>query len=238
MITRLRTNFPNVRADMSSPALASFARAFGAELIVSGAGPEGSLRSSACEAGVPTLILESGEVWKVESGYIGYAVRGITNCLRHLGMVTGELEQPGYRIEVDATSWLRADHGGFLEFHVAPGTIVDAGDPIATNTMLDGGELNVLRAPRDGIVLGMTTIPSVSPGDAVCHLAFPKRATLRKAERAVDAMGDDSLHERMREDLSTSVHVTDRHPKDESDFDADPLDEHDDVYEPAESDDS
>ena len=203
-----RTNFPNVRADMSDKALAPFARAFGAELIVSSAGPEGSLRWCATNAGVPTLILESGEVWRVESGYVGYATRGILNCLRYLGMADGEPEEPPYRLEVDATSWIRASHGGFLEFHVAPGAIVEEGDPVATNTDLAGAELNVLRAPREGIVLGMTTIPSVSPGDPVCHIGYPKSSTLRKAERAVDALDDDSLHERTRGDLSTSMHIT------------------------------
>jgi predicted deacylase len=231
-----RTNFPNVRADMGNPTLAPFARAFGAELIVSGTGPEGSLRHAASAAGVPTLILESGEVWKVESGYIGYATRGITNCLRHLGMVPGAPEEPAYRIEVDATSWLRADHGGFLEFHVSPGQVVEAGDPIATNTTLDGGEINVLRAPRDGIVLGMTTIPSVSPGDAVCHLAFPQRATLRKAERAVGRLDGDSLHEQIRDELFSSVHVTDRHATPEAGAGPGLDDEGDDAYGPAERD--
>jgi len=222
-----RTNFPNVRADMGDPALAAFARAFGAGLIVSGTGPEGSLRASACAIGVPTLILESGEVWKVESGYIEYATRGIVNCLRFLGMVAGTVEEPAYRVEVDATSWIRASHGGFLEFHVSPGTIVEAGEAIATNTTLAGQDLDVLRAPRDGIVLGMTTIPSVSPGDPVCHLAFPKRSALRKLERAVDALDDDSLHERIRDDLSRSVHVTEH----------DGSDEDDDVFEPPATDD-
>lgn len=203
-----RTNFPNVRADMTSPKIAPFARAFGAELIVSSKGPVGSLRSAASAIGCATLILESGEVWKVESGYVEYAVRGITNCLRHLGMVEGEPQEPAYRVEVDSTSWVRANHGGFLEFHITPGMIVDEGDPIATNTDLAGSEHNVIRAPRNGIVLGMTTIPSVSPGDPVCHLAYPKQSVLTKMERAVDRMEDDSLHERLKDDLSRGVHVT------------------------------
>lgn len=203
-----RTNFPNVRADMTDPKIAPFARAFGAELIVSSRGPVGSLRCAASAVGCATLILESGEVWKVESGYIEYAVRGITNCLRHLGMVDGEPEEPPYRVEVDTTSWIRATNGGFLEFHISPGVIVDEGDAIATNTDLSGKELNVIRAPRNGIVLGMTTIPSVSPGDPVCHLAYPKQSVLNKAGRAVDRLEDDSLHERMRDDLSRGMHVT------------------------------
>lgn len=202
-----RTNFPNVRADMENPALEDLARAFGTELIVSGQGPVGSLRRSACDAGKPTLILEAGEVWKVEPAVVEYAVRGIRNCLVHLGMVEGEIRRPAYQIVVDSTKWLRAEHGGFLQFHVAPGNIVEAGDPIATNTSLTGERNNVIAAPRDGVVLGMTTLPSVAPGDPICHLAYPKAGALRKAERAIDSMSQDHLHERTREDLARNIVV-------------------------------
>lgn len=207
-----RTNFPNVRADMSDARLAAFARAFGAELIVESEGPKGSLRRAACKAGCATLILEAGEVWKVEPTVVEYAVRGVTNCLKFLRMVDGEPEEPAYRVETDTTSWVRARAGGFLEFHVAPGDIVDAQERIATNTDLLGREQNVIRAPRSGIVLGMTTMPSVSPGDPVCHLAYSRKDTLRRVEGVVDALANASLHERVRGDLARSVHVTDRDP--------------------------
>lgn len=204
-----RTNFPNVRADMSDPRVAEFARAFGAELIVSGRGPVGSLRNAATEAGCATIILEAGEVWKVEPAVIEYAIRGVSNCLRHLGMIQGEPEEPPFRVETDSTRWVRAERGGFLEFHVGPGEIVDQGDPIATNTDLEGQEINGLIAPHDGIVLGMTTIPSVAPGDPICHLAFPRNKAMRSMKRAVKQLDDTSLHERMRENLASSMLVTD-----------------------------
>jgi uncharacterized protein len=204
-----RTNFPNVRADMSDPALAALAIAFGAELIVDGQGPKGSLRAAACKAGCPTLILEAGEVWKVEPTVVEYAVRGITNCLKSLGMVEGAPEQPAYRLQTDSTKWIRAKHGGFLEFHVSPGQIVEKDDHLATNTDLLGEHKNIIRAPRPGIVLGMTTMPSVAPGDPVCHLAYSRKSTLRTVEGAVDELSGGSLHQRMRGDLARSVLVTD-----------------------------
>jgi len=151
-----RTNYPNVRADMRDPKLAEFARAFGAELIVSGKGPKGSLRAAACRVGRPTLILEAGEVWKVEPAVVEYATHGIANCMRYLGMLEGDPIEPPYRIETDATKWIRAEHGGFLEFHIAPGDIVEEGEPIATNTDLTGEAQNVITAPRGGVILGMT----------------------------------------------------------------------------------
>lgn len=203
-----RTNFPNVRADMKHPDTARLARAFGAELTVHGGGPDGSLRAAAGESGIPTIILEAGEVWKVEPTYVEHAVRGIRNCLIHLGMVEGQPEEPAYRIEADQTKWIRAEKGGFLSFHVGPGTIVNAGDPIATNTDLLGGEPSIIEAPQPGVVLGMTTIPSVAPGDPICHIAYPSRGELRKAEAAQDALADHHLHERTREDLARNVHLS------------------------------
>lgn len=204
-----RTNFPNVRADISNTTLRSFARAFGTELIVSGPGPKGSLRRAATKAGCLTMILEAGEVWKVEPAVVEYAIRGITNCLRHLRMVDGEPTRPPYRLETDTTTWVRATSGGFLEFHVAPGDLVHKDEPIATNSDLTGEEIETVRAPRDGIVLGMTTMPSVAPGDPVVHLTYPKSGTLNRIEKLIDKLDDDSLHERTREDLARNIMVTD-----------------------------
>lgn len=200
-----RTNFPNVRADMGDPVLAEFARAFGTELIVSGKGPAGSLRRAACQAGCRTLILEAGEVWKVEQTVVEYAVRGIRNCLVHLGMVEGELERPAFQVETDSTSWVRAEHGGFLRFHVAPGEFVRQGDPIATNASLAGQEQYMMVSPRDAIVLGMTMLPSVAPGDPICHLAFAREGALTRAVMAAADLPEEHLHERMRGDLARNV---------------------------------
>ena len=204
-----RTNFPNVRANLKDPVLAEFAHAFGTELILASKAPKGSLRRAACDAGCPTLILEAGEVWKVEPTVVEYAVRGVQNCLIHLGMVDGEVTQPAYRITANKTQWVRAQHGGFLSFHVGPGDIIKKDDPIATNTSLLGQEHNTITAPRDGVVLGMTTLPSVAPGDPICHLAYVKKGSLKKIERARDAMQDHSLHQRTHEQLSSNVMVSD-----------------------------
>ncbi|GJM18353.1 MAG: succinate dehydrogenase [Phycisphaeraceae bacterium] len=203
-----RTNFPNVRADMDDPKVAALARAFGAELIVHGKGPQGSLRRSACKAGCATLILEAGEVWKVEPTVMEYAIRGVRNCLSSLGMIDDPHEPPAYQIIADKSRWVRASRGGFLQFHVAPGDIVDAGDLIATNTSVTGREYNVIKAPTAGIVLGMTTIPSVAPGDPVCHIAYPNGGTLDKATRGHADAHPQSLHERTRDDLATGFVVT------------------------------
>lgn len=202
-----RTNFPNIRADMTLPELEGMAKAFGTELLVQSKGPTGSLRRAATQRGCPTLILEAGEIWKVEPTVVANALRGIRNVLIHLDMIEGELERPDQQFVLDKTQWIRARHGGFLRFHVSPGDLVERHQPIASNTSLTGRPLNTIKAPRGGIVLGMTTLPSVAPGDPICHLAFPRKG-IRWMEQALEKLDDDSLHERTRGDLATNLTVS------------------------------
>lgn len=203
-----RTNFPNVRADMTDERLADFTRAFGTELILSSQGPVGSLRRSANKADCPTLILEAGEVWKIEPAVVEHAVRGISNCLMHLKMIKGKPKPPAYQIVVSKTRWVRAVNGGLLSFHISPGDIIRKGEPIATNTSLLGIEQNIIESPMDGIVLGMTTMPSVAPGDPICHIARINKKALKEAEQAREAMSDKSLHQRVQDNLATSLMVS------------------------------
>jgi predicted deacylase len=178
-----RTNSPNVRADMDQEAIARLATLFGPELLLNTRGPEGSLRREAVRVGCATMVLEAGEVWKVEPSVVEYALRGIRNVLVGLKMIKGEIVDPAFRTVAEETRWIRAEKGGFLKFHVRPGETIVKGQALATNTSLSGTDLNTLLAPRDGIVLAMTTLPAVSPGDPVAHLAFPSDRAFKKMER-------------------------------------------------------
>ena len=164
-----RTNFPNVRADLSHPECARLARAFGSRLILDAAGPKGSFRRESTAGGCPMIAFEGGEVWKVEPTIVECIEQGIKNLLRELKMIDGQVDNPAATV-LKNTKWVRAECGGFLQFHVAPGDTVSKGQPLATNTSLLGHELNTLNAPFDAVVLSMSTLPAVSPGEPVCHL--------------------------------------------------------------------
>lgn len=202
-----RTNFPNVRADLSLPGVEELARAFGCELVVDSKGPAGSLRHEAGRAGCKTFILEAGEPDKVEPGVLELGVRGVRNVLMHLGMITGIATEPAYQATIRKTRWLRAKTGGILRFHVAPGQMVRKNMPISTSFTVFGKQQNTLVAPVGGFVLGMTTRPTVKPGEPVCHLAIPeeKLSVLRKA---VSASPDEGLHNRVRQELATGFAIT------------------------------
>lgn len=204
-----KTNFPNVRGDFRNPGVKVIAEAFGCEVSVNETGPSGCLRRAACEAGCPTFILEAGEVWKAEAAISEYAVRGIRNVLASLGMIQGSLQEPSYRAVIDETKWLRADTSGFLQFHVAPGDIVAKGAPMATTSSLLGNPGEVIESPENGIVLGMTTLPVTAPGEPVVHIGVLPQG-FQQIEKIVDNLHRDTLHERVRDDLSSGIRVV--HP--------------------------
>jgi hypothetical protein len=201
-----RTNYPNVRADLNLPAVRKIAESFGCELIVDGKGPAGAFRRSACEKGCPTIVLEAGEVAKIEPGVMEIGLRGVKNVLIDLGMLEGEIERPPYQTKVRKTVWVRAQLGGLLRFHVAPGDLVERGQPLASNDSIFGEARSIVIAPVEGIVLGMSTHPAVHPGEPIIHLALPGRrvSTLR---RLVERIPAESPEARLRDDLATNVTV-------------------------------
>jgi uncharacterized protein len=205
-----RTNFPNVRADCDNVDCERLAKSFGCEVIVNGVGPDGSLRKAAVAAGCPTIVVEAGEVWKVEPAVQDLTTRGVLNVLTELGMIESTAyEAPPHQIVVEETRWIRSESGGFLHFHVAPGEAVTKGQAVASSTSLLGKENEVIRSPHDGLVMGMTTMPAVGPGDPVVHVALHATKRLqRKMEASIDGLEEGTIETDIRSQLATNITVT------------------------------
>jgi uncharacterized protein len=203
-----RTNYPNVRADMTNPDVRLLAETFGSEVIIDTKGPKGSFRQEACKAGCPTIIMEGGEVWKVEPSIVESATRGIKNVLISLGMLAGQAESPDYQVVVKKSKWIRAELGGFLRFHIKPGDIIIKGQPLATNTTLLGDDRRSICAPFDAVVIGMTSLPSISPGEPICNLGkLPPGCRPSDLKRLRSE--EDGLEQWVSEELGSNVLVVD-----------------------------
>ncbi len=203
-----RTNYPNIRADLDDPAVRKLAHAFGCELIVHSRGAEGSLRRTACRRGIPTIVLEAGEVWKIEPGVVNLGVVGAHNVLKHLKMLKGRPHTPSFQIEVRKSKWVRAEYGGILKFHCAPGDLVKKGQILATNADIFGNIQNSIESPFDGIIQGMTTMPAVKPGEPIFNIAEPQMS-YTAIKRRMEARSKAKLHRQVHRELATSVLVTD-----------------------------
>lgn len=201
-----RTNYPTVRGDLADPEVRRIAEAFGSEIVINGKGPKNSFRREACKVGCPTIIMEGGEVWKVEPGIVETAVRGVKNVLCELDMIETDIQHPPYQIIIEKSKWIRAERGGFLHFHIQPGDIVEKGHPLTTNTTILGEEHSTLYAPFNGVVMGMTSLPSISPGEPICNLGkLPKKHSPSKLTKL--RAKEDGLEQQVLEELGSSVLV-------------------------------
>ncbi|HEX6259303.1 MAG TPA: succinylglutamate desuccinylase/aspartoacylase family protein, partial [Woeseiaceae bacterium] len=111
-----RTNFPQIRADLSDPAARRMANAFGAPLVIDANVRDGTLRQYAGLRGVPTLLYESGEALRLDELSIEAGVNGVMRVLRELDMLpphskAAKVVEPTY---ANDTSWVRAPMSGII----------------------------------------------------------------------------------------------------------------------------
>jgi uncharacterized protein len=144
----------------------AIAVAFGLPYVVREEPTEGGLggmtSSAAAQAGIPAVIAEAGGCGQLEESAVALLVAGVRNALRQLEMLPGPVEPPpaGQRT-VGSFVWLRCERAGWWDAAVRAGDEVRQGDVIGRVRDLWGGELEQIRAPRDGVVLFITTSPAV-----------------------------------------------------------------------------
>jgi predicted deacylase len=136
----------------------------------------GSTCAAAADIGVPAIVAESGQNGLLDAGAVDRHVAGLTNVLRHLGVLAGAAV-PGHAlagrsaVEHDGWQWLRTPVGGWWEPAVPTGTAVGAGDLLGTVSELLGDVVHEVRAPEPGVLLFLTTSPAVTADGLLLGLA-------------------------------------------------------------------
>jgi uncharacterized protein len=126
-------------------------------------GLAGMTCSAAAQAGIPAIIAEAGGCGQLEPDAVEMLVGGTRNVLRLLEMLPGPADPPPPEQRlVGAFDWLRCRRAGFWESAVAAGDEVNGGQVLGRVTTLHGELREEIRAPRDGVVLFLTTSAAVS----------------------------------------------------------------------------
>jgi predicted deacylase len=171
-----RINLPQIRTDLSSPAALDLARSFGIGVVLNGAGPKGSLRRTALDAGIPAIIYEAGGVHILQTEEIERGVVGVRNVMRHMGMILSEGNAVPQATVYKKTRWLRVSPGAAGMFLTSrkTGDEVQRGeqlgevvDPLSDKTV-------PIVSPDDGVIIGMVVPTVVYTGDALFHLGLEK----------------------------------------------------------------
>ena len=169
-----RANLPQIRADLTDPAIRDLAIHFGVGIVVAGAGPSGSLRREAAKAGITAIIYEAGEPLRFQEEEIARGADGVESVMAHLDMIDApEMEIPESRI-YERTRWIRAapNHAGFFFPSVAMGDDVDAGDLLGRIVDPLTDEIFEVTSTIDGEVIGMAVPQPVLSGYALFHVAW------------------------------------------------------------------
>lgn len=173
-----RSNLPQIRTDLTDPAMEELAKAFGAPLVLHSNLRDGSLRRAATDKKIPTMLYEAGEALRFDELAIRIGVRGIFHVMQTLGMFgkrTPSVESPSV---VSMTShWLRAPTGGIFRSLYPLGARVKAGDKVGTVSDPMGESETTVEANEPGVLIGRTSLPVVNQGDALFHLAKVRNAT-------------------------------------------------------------
>ncbi len=184
-----RSNLPHIRADLENETTSKIARAFGTTVIQNYPGIKGSLRYEANNIGIPSITFEGGESRKFEKKVAERGLTGVLNVMRELKMIYGKNEILPIQFIINKTNWVRANRGGILSINTRPGRIVKKRKEIATNTNPFGTEVESIRAPFNGIVIGIATAPTVVPGEGLCHLFKIDEPVKEVRQRLYDCYG-------------------------------------------------
>ena len=143
----------------------------------------GLLPVEAEQQGKIVITTELGGGGRVPAPIHELAWSGLTNVLRHVGVLEGEVvrrEKPGTILDGrDPTNYVIADESGLWEGLLEPGAEVKAGDPVGRLWFPDRIDRApaVLRAPLDGVVAVVRAIPVTEAGDSVFVTGQPIEAS-------------------------------------------------------------
>jgi len=120
----------------------------------------------------PVHLLVGAEVGPIL--YIQAAVHGVTNVMKHLGMLAGEIvpaDRPQITLLGSHQDGVRATQGGFWQPKIQPGDTVKAGQIIGETYSIRTFEIvETQYAPAAGFVLGIADVPIVNIGDRVANI--------------------------------------------------------------------
>jgi predicted deacylase len=134
----------------------------------------GKLRNYLNVQGIAAITPELGGNNYFEEDHIALGLRGVTNVMKHLGMVQGEVQPPDhpqitlYGSHLDK---VRANQGGIWVTQVKPGERVTNGQPIGYVYSMRTFEIIERHfAPYDGYVTGTADMPMVNIGDSLVSI--------------------------------------------------------------------
>jgi predicted deacylase len=137
---------------------------------------KGSLTSQATRHGVVSILAEAGSNGTLEPADVEIHMRGMRNVMRYLGMIAGEPDAAGERVEPTGQFVVSAQRGGLLRLKIGIGDEIREEQEIAEVCDLFGEVVERIHSPRDGIARLIWAHKAVNTGDPIVKCWIVGRA--------------------------------------------------------------
>jgi predicted deacylase len=186
-----RANLPQVRGDLTNPAVVAFTRGFGATAVLHSPGEAGMLRYATSHRGIPAVTFEIGGPMRLDPKDIEHSVQAIETLMHAMGMSDDRRRWAEPQAVFYESRWIRVDHGGMLFSEVELGDRVRRGDVLGRVIDPVSNHASQVLAPEDGRIIGMALNQLVLPGFAAYHLGIAASEERVVTEATMQAEPDD-----------------------------------------------
>ena len=143
------------------------AEVYGIKYIVRSMALRGGSYQAAAAMGKPAILTESGGQGILDEPSVQIHVRGVTNVLKHLGVLEGIPEPTEHPVHFPQSSWLAAEQGGIFYPAVSIWQQVEKGQDVGEFRDWFGEPIAKVPSPANGIVLFLVTSPAINKGDPI-----------------------------------------------------------------------
>jgi predicted deacylase len=143
------------------------AEAYGIKYIVRSLAMKGGSYQAAAAMGKPAILTESGGQGILDEPSVQIHVRGVTNVLKHLGVLEATPAAGEQPVHFPQSSWLAAEQSGIFYPAVSVGQQVERGQAVGEFRDWFGEPMAKVVSPAKGIVLFLVTSPAINKGDPI-----------------------------------------------------------------------
>jgi len=165
-----RYNFPHTRFFPGDLKATEIAKKFGASVMMESKLIGKSLRKTAFDKCIPTVVFEGAESGRYCQDSINVGLQGIQNILSFLKMTEMPLIKAESTLIIKKNSWIRAPRAGMFLWTAAAGSFIRKGQKIGVISDPYGIKSNMILSKKNGFVLGHNNASVVSLGDPLFHI--------------------------------------------------------------------
>lgn len=165
-----RYNYPQIRFTKGDPRSQDLAEVFSAPYTIEKGVIRGSLRKVCRDLNIPMIVFEGGESLRFDGLSIDHGLDGLKRVMVESHMLDDDLVPQQDSVFIKKSSWIRASQSGMFLWFKSSGQEVKKGEPLGELCDPFGGSVVVVRAKRDGHIIGHNNASVVHQGDALFHI--------------------------------------------------------------------